>query len=102
MFGFPVCINIMFTLLYLQKYPIEYSTTLCLKNDIHFFFFFFYFFSFIFISWRLITLQYCSGDIHFLILLLNITNDHLSPHQINLFAVVMSQITIKYNNLEKN
>ena len=66
------------------------------------FFFFFDFFSFIFISWRLITLQYSSGDIHFLILLLNITNDHLSPHQINLFAVGMSQITIKYNNLEKN
>ena len=27
-------------------------------------FFFFFFFSFIFISWRLITLQYCSGSCH--------------------------------------
>ena len=29
-----------------------------------FFFFWFFFFSFIFISWRLITLQYCSGFCH--------------------------------------
>ena len=34
--------------------PLQYS----------FFFFFFNFFSFIFTSWRLITLQYCSGFCH--------------------------------------
>ena len=46
---------------------------ICISILLHFLFFFFFlvfislfFFSFIFISWRLITLQYCSGLLHFL------------------------------------
>ena len=42
-----------------SKY-IVHRNWLCNKNRV----FFFFFFSFIFISWRLITLQYCSGFCH--------------------------------------
>ena len=39
-------------------------TTLSGSQFLDFLFFLFFFFSFIFISWRLITLQYCSGFCH--------------------------------------
>ena len=43
-----------------QEDPLEKCMTTH-SRILFFFFFFFNFFSFIFISWRLITLQYCSG-----------------------------------------
>ena len=37
------------------------------NNWLGFYYYYFYYFSFIYISWRLITLQYCSGFCHTLI-----------------------------------
>ena len=51
----------------LGKYCIELENMWVIFKYLYFYFLFTYLFSFIFISWRLITLQYCSGFFHTLI-----------------------------------
>ena len=44
--------------------PLKWQYTIKMTSSVFIYFFFFIFFPLIFVSWRLVTLQYCSGFCH--------------------------------------
>ena len=62
--GCPETIKEFFSVTKIKENESLVAISIVIFKIFHIFIYFFFFFPFIFISWRLITLQYCSGFCH--------------------------------------